>query len=232
MPHGNNKEKNAATRALGAEVVEAGHDFQAAREHAASLAEADPGLDVVPSFHSDLVAGVATYAAELFEQTGELDTVYVPVGLGSGMCGLIAVRDLFGLRTEIVGVVSERADATAQSFAAGHVVSTDSADTFIDGVATRVPDAEAVRRIVAGAARIVAVSEDAAAGAMRLMYRATHNVAEPAGSLALAGLLADGAARGRRTAVIHTGGNVDSDVLADVLLGRTPALPSRLAAAR
>jgi threonine dehydratase len=230
VPHGNSREKNAATRALGAEVVEAGHDFQAAREHAAALAEADPGLEVVPSFHADLVAGVATYAAELFAQAGDLDTVYVPVGLGSGICGLIAVRDLLGLHTEIVGVVSERADANAQSFAAGRPVSTEAADTFVDGVATRVPDADAVRRIVAGAARIVTVAEDAAADAMRLMYRATHNVAEPAGGMALAGLLAEGA-RGR-VAVIHTGSNVDSDVLADVLLGHTPQLPSALAAAR
>ncbi|HEU5265789.1 MAG TPA: threonine dehydratase [Jatrophihabitans sp.] len=230
VPHGNSAEKNAATRALGAEVVEVGHDFQAAREYAAALADADPGLEVVPAFHRDLVAGVATYAAELFAQAGELDAVYVPVGMGSGISGLIAVRDLLGLRTEIIGVVTERADATARSFAAGAPVATEAADTFVDGVAARVPDPDAVRRIVAGAARIVTVSEDAAAEAMRLLFRTTHNAPEPAGALALAGLQAEGGAPGRRAAVIATGGNVDSGLFAEVLLGRTPAPPSALVA--
>jgi threonine dehydratase len=146
VPHGNSADKNAGMRALGAEVVEHGHDFQAAREHAAALADADPGLQMVPSFHADLVLGVATYALELFEQVGRLDTVYVPVGMGSGACALIAVRDLLAVDTEIVGVVTERADATARSFAAGRVVTTETADTFVDGVATRSPDPEAIRR--------------------------------------------------------------------------------------
>ena len=167
VPHGNSRDKNAAIQALGAQVVVHGEDFQAAREHAARLAEQDATAELVPSFHPDLVLGVATYARELFAHAGPLDTVYVPVGMGSGIAGLIAVRDLLGLQAEIVGVVSERADATARSFAAGTVVTTDRADTFVDGVATRVPDPEAVRRIVAGAARIVTVSEDAAAEAMR-----------------------------------------------------------------
>jgi threonine dehydratase len=183
----------------------------------------------VPPFHPDLVLGVATYALELFESVAELDTVYVPVGMGSGACGLIGVRDLLGLPTEIVGVVAERADATAQSFAKGEVVATDSADTFLDGVATRSPDAEAVRLLIAGAARIVTVGEDAAADAMRLHFRTTHNVPEPAGALALAGLLVEAdQARGKRVALIQTGGNIDASTLATVLDGRTPAPPSAL----
>ena len=229
VPHGNSRDKNDAMRGLGAEVVEIGHDFQESREYAASLSDADPGVEVVPSFHADLVAGVATYAAELFTQADALDTVYVPVGMGSGISALMGVRDLLGLRTEIVGVVSERADATARSFAVGQAVSTESADTFVDGVATRVPDPAAIRRIVEGAARIVSVSEDTAAQAMRLLFRTTHNVAEPAGALALAGVLAEGPRAGN-TAIVLTGGNVDSHMLADVLVGRTPRPPSTIVA--
>jgi threonine dehydratase len=220
VPHGNSADKNAAMRALGADVIVHGHDFQAAREHASELAAADPTLEMVPPFHPDLVLGVATYARELFDQVADLATVYVPVGMGSGICGLIGVRDLLGLPTEIVGVVSERADATARSFAAGTVVTTESAVTFVDGVATRSPDPDAIRQIVAGAARIVAVSDDEAAQAMRMHFRSTHNMPEPAGAIALAGLLADGA-RGR-VAVIQTGGNIDAAMAADVLAGRTP----------
>lgn len=229
VPFGNSPDKNAAMRALGAEVIEHGHDFQVAREHAALLAAADPGFETVPSFHPDLVLGVATYARELFEAVAQIDTVYVPIGMGSGCCGLIGVRDLLGLPTEIVGVVSDRADATARSFAACEVVVTDSADTFIDGVATRSPDPEAIRRIVAGAARVVTISEDEAAEAMRLHFRTTHNAPEPAGALALAGLLKEvDRARDKRVALIQTGGNIDSATFATVLEGRTPAPPSAL----
>jgi threonine dehydratase len=224
VPHGNSPDKNAAMRSLGAEVVEHGFDFQDAREHTAGLAAEDTGLELVPSFHPDLVLGVATYARELFEAVSGIDTVYVPIGMGSGSCGLIGVRDLLGLSTEIVGAVSERADAVARSFAAGRVVTTESADTFVDGVATRSPDPEAIRRIVAGAARIVTISEDEAAEAMRQHFRATHNVPEPAGALALAALLKErDVARGRRVALIQSGGNVDSATFLAVLQGRTPS---------
>jgi threonine dehydratase len=226
VPHGNSPDKNAAMRAWGAELVEHGHDFQAAREHAQQLAD-ERGLEMVPSFHDDLVRGVASYALELFEGVAaagsELDAVYVPVGLGSGICGLIAARDLLGLRTEIVGVVAERANATALSFAAGEAVSTESADTFIDGVACRVPDPEAIRRIVAGAARIVEVSEDEGAEAIRVLLRTTHNLVEPAGAVATAGLLRErDRQQGRRVATIMCGGNLDAHLLVDVLAGRTP----------
>ena len=231
VPHGNSPDKNASMRALGAHLVEHGHDFQAAREHAAELAAADAGCDLVPSFHPDLVLGVATYALELFSTVPALDTVYVPVGMGSGICGLMNTRDVLGLRTEIVGVVSAAADATARSFEAGRVVGTETARTFVDGVATRSPDPTAVERMVAGAARIVAVSEDAAAEAMRLHLRATHNLPEPAGSLALAGLLAErDRAAGRTVALIQTGGNVDDSTVATVLAGQTPLPPSKRSA--
>jgi threonine dehydratase len=223
VPQGNSPDKNASMVGFGAELVVHGHDFQAAREHAAVLA-AERGLEAVPSYHRDLVLGVATYASELFDSAGALDAVYVPVGMGSGICGLIGVRDLLGLRTDIVGVVSEKAPATALSVAAGRVVTTDAADTFVDGVACRVPDEEAIAVICSGAARVLTVSEDEAAEAMRALYAATHNVAEPAGALALAGLLTECTwAAGKRVAVIQTGGNADADLLVSVLEGHTPS---------
>ncbi len=223
VPEGNSPDKNAAMKGFGAEVVVHGHDYQAAREYSVLLA-VERGLEAVPPFHRDLVLGVATYALELFRAAGELDVVYVPVGMGSGICGLMGVRDLLGLPTEIVGVVAERAPATELSFAAGRLVAGESADTFVDGVACRIPDEDAIAAILAGAARIVAVSEDAAAEAMRVLFATTHNVPEPAGAIALAGLLAERErVAGRRVGVIQTGGNVDSGMLAEVLAGRTPA---------
>jgi threonine dehydratase len=214
VPEGNSPDKNAATEAYGAELVVHGQDFQESLEHAMALAESR-GLTPVPPFHPWLVEGVATYAAELHEQVPDLDVVYVPVGMGSGICANIAVRDLIGSAAEVVGVVAEAAPAYALSFEAGEPVATPRADTFVDGVACRTPDPDAVRAIVDGAARIVRVTEEQAAAAMALTYRATHNLAEPAGSLALAGLLADrDRVAGQRVAVVHTGGNADFDVLA------------------
>jgi threonine dehydratase len=223
VPIGNSPDKNAAMRAFGATLIEHGHDFQAAREYATQLA-GERGLHMVPSFHPDLVLGVATYARELLVGAPGLDVVYVPVGLGSGICAHIAVRDMLGLRTEIVGVVAENAPATALSFAAGRAVSTDTADTFIDGVACRVPDPAAIDIIVKGAARIVQVSEDLCASAVRLMLSTTHNIAEPAGAVSLAGLLAEREQQqGRRIGVTLTGGNMDAPLLATILSGHTPA---------
>ncbi len=217
VPEGNSPDKNAAAEAFGAELLVHGRDFQEALEHSRVLAE-ERGLTIVPPFHPWLVEGVATYAAELHEDVADLEVVYVPVGMGSGACANIAVRDLLGLATEVVGVVAENAPAYALSFEAGEPVATPDADTFVDGVACRTPDPEAVRRIVAGAARIVRVSEDDAADAMALLYRSTHNLPEPAGSLALAGLLAErDEVAGRKVAIIQTGGNADFDVLARAL---------------
>jgi threonine dehydratase len=223
VPHGNSVEKNAAMRALGAEVIEFGADFQEAREHSIGLA-AERDLEPVPPFHRDLVLGVATYALELFEGAGPLDTVYVPVGMGSGINALIAVRDLLGLDTQIVGVVSESAPSTLLSFRQGSVVTTDAAPTFVDGVATRSPDPVAIEGMLVGAARIIAVPDAATAEAMRIIFRTTHNVAESAGAIALAGLLSEPAEqRGERSAFVLCGGNVDTAQFAAVLSGATPS---------
>ena len=219
VPHGNSAEKNASMAALGAELIVHGEDFQAAREHARVVAD-ERGFEMVESFHPDLVLGVATYAHELFTAVPAIDTVYVPVGMGSGICGLIGVRDLLGLPTEIVGVVAEGAPATLRSFEAGHVVSTEAAATFVDGVACRVPDADAVAAIVAGAARIVAVPDDATREAMRVLHRCTHSAVEPSGAIALAAATIErDRIAGTRVAVILSGGNADTDLLVDVLSG-------------
>ena len=222
VPLGNSREKNAAMQALGAELIEAGADFDEARETAMRLA-AERGLDMVASFHPDLVMGVATYAQELIHTAGQLDAIYVPIGLGSGICGTIAVRDLLGLKTAIVGVVAERAAAYGLSFESGEPVSTNAAATFADGVAVRIPNPDAVAQIRKGADRIVRVAEDEIASAMRSLFYATHNVAEGAGAAAYAGLLKERSRmQGKRVAVILSGGNIDADKFAAVLQGQTP----------
>ncbi len=222
VPKGNNPDKNDSMRSLGAELIEHGHDFQESVEFAQSLG-VERGLEMVNPYHPDLVLGVATYSKELLDAAGELDVVYIPVGMGSGICGMLQVRDLLGFKTEVVGVVAKEAPATALSFAAGHLIATETADTFIDGVAVRTPNPEAIDIIVAGAARIVQVSEDEAANAMRELYRTTHNVAEPAGALAFAGLLAErDLVKNRRVGIIHSGGNADTKHLVEVLSGHTP----------
>ncbi len=216
VPEGNNPEKNAAMAAQGAELVVHGPDFNTALDHAHALAE-QQGLHFVPSFAPLLVQGVASYALELFDAVESLDTVYVPVGLGSGICGLIAARDALGLKTEIVGVQAEAAPCYALSFAVGHPVSTETADTLIDGVATRVPVAEAVEIINRGAARIVTVSDDEALDAQAYLMVDTHNLAEPAGAAALAALMQErDLMRGRRVAVIQSGGNADAGNVLEV----------------
>ncbi|MDO7903230.1 threonine dehydratase [Pseudomonas sp. K1(2024)] len=219
VPEGNSLEKNAAMRALGAELIEHGVDFDVAREHAAQLAQGR-GYLMVPSFHAQLVRGVATYALELFEAVTGLDTVYVPIGMGSGICGLIQARNLLGLRTEIVGVVSSAADAYARSFESGRIVTTASAHTFADGMACRVPNPEAFALVREHAARIVRVSDDEIAQAMRLYHETTHNTAEGAGAAALAALLQERERQvGRRVAVVLSGANVDRARYAQVLAG-------------
>lgn len=217
VPHGNSREKNAAMRALGAELIEYGRDFQEAYEHATRLADSEC-LHMVRSFAPALVAGVGTYALELFRAVAGLDAVYVPIGMGSGICGTIAARDALGLRTEVVGVVAAGAPAYALSFAAGRPVATDKADTLADGIACRVPDAEALEVIRRGAARLVTVTDNEIQAAMRHLFTDTHNVAEGAGAAALAALLQEREPmRGRRVAVILSGGNVDREIFASVL---------------
>jgi threonine dehydratase len=223
VPHGNSREKNAAMRAFGAELVVAGVDFDESREHAERYSR-ERGYHFVPSFHADLVKGVATYALEMFTAQPKLDAVYVPIGMGSGICGLITVRDLLGLDTEIVGVVAELAPAVALSFDAGRPVPTNSANTFADGMACRVPHEQALAIIRRGAARIVRVREDEIAAAMRVLWEDTHNVAEGAGAAALAALLKDRERmRQKRVGLVLSGGNIDREMLAEVLAGRTPA---------
>jgi threonine dehydratase len=222
VPRGNSVEKNAAMRAFGAEVVEHGADFDEAKQHGVALAERR-GYEFVPSFHRDLVTGVATYARELFEAAPDLDVVYVPIGLGSGICGVIGTRDLLGLKTEIVGVVSERANAYRLSYDAGRPIATNSAATFADGMAVRVPDEEAAAMIRAGAARIVEVSDDEIAEAIRIYHETTHNLAEGAGAAPLAAVMQErDRLRGRRVGLILSGGNIDRPWAAQVLGGKTP----------
>ena len=212
VPEGNSREKNAAMRALGAELVEFGRDFQAAREEATKLAQSR-GLHMVPSFHRDLALGVSTYALELFSEHPDLDTLYVPIGQGSGVCGSIAARDALGAKTEIVAVQSAGAPAYALSFAAGHAVRTNSADTFADGMATRVPDEEALAVILKGAARIVLVSDDEIAAAIRAYWTDTHNLAEGAGAAALAAAIKERSRlAGRKVGLVFSGGNIDFDL--------------------
>ena len=218
VPHGNSPGKNDAMRAFGAELIEHGRDFDEAREHAAVVAR-EQGLRFVGPFEPELVAGVGTYAIELFRAVDDIDAVYVPIGCGSGICGLIGARDALGLATEIVGVVSAHANAYAQSFAARKPIATASADTLADGMAVRVPVPAALEVICTGAARIVEVTDAEVEDAMRVCFDTTHQIAEGAGAAPLAALLKEGDRAGRRSAVVLSGGNVDRSVYARVLAG-------------
>ncbi|KRQ92720.1 threonine dehydratase [Bradyrhizobium valentinum] len=211
VPHGNSAEQNRAIRGFGAELVEHGEDFQAAREEAYRRAETN-GLEIVPAFHPDLVLGVATYALELLRRAPDLDVLYVPIGQGSGICGCILARDLLGLKTEIIGVQSTEAPSFALSFAAGAVVTTKTSNTRADGVATRIPDADAVAIICKGASRVVQVTDDEIASAMRAYWTDTHNLAEGAGAVALAAALQEKKKlQGKRVGLVLSGGNIDFD---------------------
>ncbi len=216
-PHGNSIEKNRAMQGFGARLVEAGHDFQAAFEHASEVARQET-MHFVPSYHPFLVRGVASYALELFRAVPDLDVVYVPIGLGSGISGVIAARDALGVRGEIVGVVAEGAPTYALSFAAGRAVSTNTVDTMAGGLAVRVPDPEALAIICRGAARIVTVSDAEMRRAMRILFAETHNAAEGAGAAPLAAALQERhRLAGKRVAVILSGGNIDRPLFAEVL---------------
>ncbi|MHA1152932.1 MAG: threonine dehydratase [Alphaproteobacteria bacterium] len=218
-PHGNSVEKNRAMRAFGAELIEHGEDFNAALDRAEELAAAR-GLHAFPSYHPLLVRGVASYGLELFHAVPDLDTVYVPIGLGSGINGVISARDALGLGTRVVGVVAEQAATYALSFDAGRPVSTETCDTLADGVSVRIPSAEALEVMLNGAERVVTVSEGEIGAAMRAYYTDTHNLAEGAGAAPLAALLKEKEVMaGRKVAVILSGGNVDSEVYRDILAG-------------
>jgi len=231
VPENNSQEKNAAMVAWGAHLHIEGPDFDMARE-AAERAASRLGAHAVPSFHAHIVQGVSTYAGEMFRDVADLDAVYVPIGMGSGACSVIAIRDLLGLSTKVIGVVAEGADAIARSFAAGRIVTTATANTFADGVATRVPHEEAFDILYRGLDRVVVVSDDEIADAVRLLYRCTHNIAEGAGAAATAALMQDVRTQARRNqdgttprcAVVLTGGNIDQDWVAQILTGTTPSV--------
>ena len=222
VPEGNSKEKNAAMEAFGGELVISGKDVDESRETAAQLAQ-ERGYHFLPSFHEKLVLGVATYANELFISHSDLDVVYVPIGMGSGISALISVRDLLGLKTEIVGVVAEKAPAFALSFDAGRAISTDTANTFADGMACRQPPAESLEIVLRGAARIIRVTENEIASAIRHLYTDTHNLAEGAGAASLAALLKDSKIDGyKKAGIVLCGGNIDMAVFTQILNGQTP----------
>jgi threonine dehydratase len=217
VPHGNSPEKNRAMVGFGATLVEHGHDFQAAYEHAMAMAKRE-NLHAVRSFHPLLVQGVASYGLELFRAVPDLDVVYVPIGLGSGICGVIAAREALGCKAEIVGVVAENAPTYALSFAAGEPVGTNSADTFAGGLAVRVPDEAALGVIRRHAARIVTVSEDEMKAATRIIFSDTHNIAEGAGAAPLAAALQErDRLKSKKIAVIQSGGNIDRPLFAEIL---------------
>lgn len=224
VPEGNSKEKNRAMKAFGANLVEFGADFDEARLEAMAQAELNNWL-AVPPFHKEIARGVATYAFELLNAASHLDTVYVPIGCGSGLCGTIMARDALGLKTKIVGVVSEHAQTAKLSVEQGKLVETNSANTFADGMAVRVPVKEAFDIYHHGAERIISVSETEIAEAMRLYYRSIHQVSEGAGAAALAGLMQEREAMaGKAVGVILTGGNIDTDQFLTVLSGDVPKI--------
>jgi len=218
VPHGNSVEKNAAMRALGAELIEHGSDFQQSREHAAKIA-GDLGLHFVPSFHRDLVRGVASYWVEFFRAV-QPAVVFVPVGQGSGICACIAARAHTGAATRIVGVVSAHARAYLESFLLGRSVEAPVSTVLADGMACRVPDEEPLAWIRREVDDIVAVTDDEVAAAMRALFSDTHNVAEGAGAASLAAAMQQRERwRSKAVGVTLCGGNVDRELYARVLAG-------------
>lgn len=217
VPHGNSTEKNNAMRALGAELIEQGADFQAALEHAARLAQ-ERGLHSMPSYHADLVLGNATSALHFLRHAPPLEAVYVPIGLGSGICAMMAARDALGLTTPLIGIASEAAPAIARSFAAKKSVTHPATTRIADGLACSTPNADALAPILRGVERVVTVSDDAVEAAMRAYFSDTHNVAEGASAAGLAAVVQEREfVAGKRVGVVFTGGNVDSAVFARVL---------------
>jgi threonine dehydratase len=217
VPHGNSREKNRAMQGYGAELIEYGRDFDEALVHAQALAESR-GLHMFQSFAPGLVCGVGTYGIELLRAAPDLDAVYVPVGLGSGVCGVITARNALGLQTEVIGVAAEQAPAYALSFAAGEVCETTSANTLADGVAVRIPNPQALEFMLTRASRIVTVSETDILDAMGFYFTDTHNVAEGAAATPLAALLQEREQmRGKKVGLILSGGNVDAELFEQVL---------------
>jgi threonine dehydratase len=219
VPRGNSVEKNAAMQALGAELVVHGNDFQDALEYARELAQKEK-LHFVPSFAEPLVRGVATYALELFDNVADLDAVYVPIGMGSGVCGVVAARNALELQTEVIGVCATGAPAFALSFEAERHITTDIVNTMADGISCRVPDPQALEVVLSGVSKILTVTDEEICAAIRYLFADTHNVAEGAAAAPLAALLQERTRmQGRRVALIQSGGNIDSDLFAATLAG-------------
>ena len=219
VPYGNSCEKNAAMKAFGVELIENGKDFNETLDFTKEQAEAQ-GLEFFPSFDPLLIAGVGTYTVELLDAVPDLDAIYVPIGLGSGICGAISARDALGSTADIIGVVAEKAAAYSLSYNAGKAVPTNSADTFADGLAVRIPDDDALETILTGAARIITVSEVEMKAAMRNYYTCTHNIAEGAGAASLAALLQEKDKMvGQKVGLVLSGGNIDRELYLDILSG-------------
>jgi threonine dehydratase len=217
VPRGNSTAKNAAMRAQGANLIEYGVDFQEAKEHAQSLAGQN-AWHFVPNYHRDIIKGVGTYWLEFFSAVPNLDVVYVPIGQGSGICSCSAVRNGMGLKTKIVGVVAEGAPAYALSFAARHAVAAPVTTVLADGMACRVPDEDGLDAILNNVERIVTVSEEEIADAMRIYFTDTHNVVEGAGAAGLAAALKEKhLLRGSCVGLVASGGNVDRELFARIL---------------
>ena len=217
VPHGNSVEKNTAMRALGVNLIEHGEDFQSSKEHAEILAQ-ERSLHMVPSFHHSLVAGVATYCVELLEAVSDLQSVYVPIGLGSGICAMLAARNALGLKTEVVGVVSSHARAYSRSFTNKQAIDSPVSTRLADGMACRTPNPEALEIIWQGVDRIVEVSDLEVAEAIRTIFECTHNVSEGAGAAALAAAMQEKSRNiGRKIAIVLSGGNIDRELFASVL---------------
>jgi threonine dehydratase len=227
VPQGNSREKNAAMRAQGAMLIEYGEDFQESREYATKLAE-EQGLHMVPPYHRDIVKGVASYWMEFFQAVPELDVVYVPIGMGSGICAACAVRNGMGLKTEILAAIAEGAPAYARSLEQGGTVAAAVTTRIADGMACRLPDEDALEIIRDNVERHVMVSDEEIRAAMRVYFTDTHNVVEGAGAAALAAAFKDrDLLRGKRVGVVATGGNVDAEIYRDVLAGPDGAVGSR-----
>ena len=218
IPRGNSAEKNAAMRAQGADLIEFGNDYQESKEHAHALAH-ERGWHFVPSYHRNIVTGVATYWMEFFSSVSDVDVIYVPIGQGSGICSCVAVRNGMNLKAKIVGVVAEGAPAYALSFEAGRKIAAPVTTLLGDGMACRVPDDDSLAVVLENVDHVVRVSEDEIAQAMKIYFTDTHNVAEGAGAAGLAAALKEKESlRGKRVGLVLTGGNVDHDVFARVLM--------------
>ncbi|MES2695646.1 MAG: threonine dehydratase [Verrucomicrobiota bacterium] len=216
-PHGNNPEKNRAMRALGAELIEHGADFQAAIEHSIVLAR-ERGLHAMPSFHRDLVLGNAVSALHFLKNAPALDAVYVPIGLGSGICALAAAREALGLPTRLIGVASTAAPGIALSFASRQLTAHPATTRIADGMACSTPHPDALALILKHVERIVTVTDDEVEAAIRIYFSDTHNIAEGAAAAALAAVLQDRAhVSGRRIGIVCSGGNIDTPTFARLL---------------